>query len=147
MAGAELIARLVARRIVDQWKDETAQIKSITSEFSPGVLSEYNRRLSTRKKSMAMGYLSWMMMSHYLYTGKWLKQVIFWGTLGGVFLWWFLDMFLMYFVVDSYNRSQAFAVIEELLEEGTELHDTTDEPHQDSTQQATTSEAQQTPLH
>jgi len=71
-----------------------------------------------RKKSVALGYLGWMMGGmHYIYVGSWIKQLFFWGTLGGLLMWWMLDVFLMFMIVAKANQKIAFTLIQELYEE------------------------------
>ncbi|MBI3706327.1 MAG: hypothetical protein HY246_01345 [Proteobacteria bacterium] len=45
-------------------------------------------------KSIGVARLCWLLLgSHYLYFGRWLLQLVFWLTLGGLGAWWIVDLF------------------------------------------------------
>ena len=121
MALAQLIAKGIGQKIANKWKDERAQLDSLISELTPEARDKFYKKWEENKKSVAIGYLFWMAGgTHYIYTKKYVKQVLFWGTIGGIFLWYILDLFLMYFVVDTYNRELGFQLIGDFFEEGAE---------------------------
>ena len=121
--GAQLIAKLIARKIVDRWKDETRRIKSMLEQLPQESRMQYDVKLSERKKSLQLGYLCWMMCgSHYLYVKRPVKQLIFWGTIGGLLVWYMLDLFLMFFVIDRYNREVSFEILNEIFERNSKLN-------------------------
>ena len=59
-----------------------------------------------------------MFWCHYLYVERYAMQVLFWLTLGGMFIWYILDGFLMFMVVDVYNRKLSMQILDELFDEG-----------------------------
>lgn len=114
-----LIGRSIGRKIVKNWEDGNKQIEGLVSGLSESQRVKFDDLVKERKKNVSTAYLCWIFYgSHYLYTGKPVKQLMFWLTFGGLFAWWFLDLFLMAFVVDSANRKIKMQIIEELLESG-----------------------------
>ncbi len=62
--------------------------------------------LQGRVKSVGTAYLFWFLLgAHYAYLGRWGLQLLFWITLGGLGVWFLLDLFLMSGKVEAYNAS------------------------------------------
>lgn len=60
--------------------------------------------LQSKIRSTGTAYLFWFLLgTHYAYLGKWGLQILFWFTLGGIGLWWFIDLFLIPGKVERYN--------------------------------------------
>lgn len=59
--------------------------------------------LQSKLKSSGTGYITWLFSFHYAYLGMWGIQILFWITLGGFGIWWFIDLFRISSMVDSYN--------------------------------------------
>jgi len=56
-------------------------------------------------KSKGLAYLLWFFFGlHYAYLGKWGIQFLFWITVGGLGVWWFIDLFTLGGKVESYNN-------------------------------------------
>ena len=60
--------------------------------------------LLSKMKSTGTAYLCLFFGGfHYAYLGNWGLQFLFWLTLGGFGLWWFIDLFHMPTKVNNYN--------------------------------------------
>ena len=71
-------------------------------------LEEYRRRA----KSIGPAYILWLLLGfHYIYQRKWGLQILFWLTLGGLWLWWIVDLFRMPGMVRDYNKDVATDVM------------------------------------
>lgn len=45
-------------------------------------------------KNVVTAYLLWACLgAHYAYVGKWGVQIFFWLSLGGLLVWWAIDVF------------------------------------------------------
>jgi len=51
---------------------------------------------------------------HYAYLGKWWLCILFFFTLGGFGLWWFISVFRAMGLVREYNRSVAIHVLRDI---------------------------------
>jgi TM2 domain-containing membrane protein YozV len=69
--------------------------------------------LRSKLKSTGTGYLCWFFGMHYAYLGKWGLLVLYWVTLGGIFIWVFIDMFRISGLVQDYNL-EIFEAIENI---------------------------------
>ncbi|AZQ43719.1 TM2 domain-containing protein [Nonlabens ponticola] len=60
--------------------------------------------LMSQMKSTGTAYLCFFFGAfHYAYLGKWGLQFLFWFTLGGVGIWWLIDLFTISSKVDAHN--------------------------------------------
>ena len=117
MGLAKLMGRAIGRNIREKRKKEQLEIKALLADFDQNQMRMFSREYEARKKSVGLGYVCLACAGcHYAYTDKWLKQLVFWATLGGLFMWWLVDLFLMYFVIDSYNRKLSLKIIQEVYE-------------------------------
>lgn len=74
-------------------------------------LEEYNRK----KISAGMAYLCWLCFGfHYLYLRKYVTQVLFTCTIGGLLGWWCVDFFRLSSLVKHHNRDVAIVVMKDL---------------------------------
>ena len=68
------------------------------------VKRDYERR----KKSMLFAYLAWLTLGwHYLYPRRVGLQFAFWVTLGGLLVWWLVDLFRVAGMVNRLNEDTA----------------------------------------
>jgi TM2 domain-containing membrane protein YozV len=71
-----------------------------------------NRAYNQRRKSFIVGYLAWVVFGlHYFYTGKVFLQFVFWFTLGGLGVWYFIDFFRMPWILGEKNEDIARALL------------------------------------
>lgn len=60
--------------------------------------------LQSNIKSSGTAYLFFLFLgAHYAYMGKWGLQLLYWFTLGGFFIWMFIDLFRIGGMVSSHN--------------------------------------------
>ena len=62
--------------------------------------------LQTRYRSTGIAYLLYFFVfgAHFAYLGKWGLQILFWITLGGLFVWGLIELFLIPSRVEAHNR-------------------------------------------
>lgn len=70
-----------------------------------------------QRKSISVAYICWFFSLHYLYVRKWLLFIVFFFTLGGVGLWWFIDLFRISTILKEYNTKIAHNVIQKTQSE------------------------------
>ncbi|MDB2414667.1 TM2 domain-containing protein [Rickettsiales bacterium] len=68
--------------------------------------------LYARNRKTSSIYFWWFFNIHYAYVGKWGLFIIFFLTLGGLGIWWLIDLFRLSTILEEYNKKQA----QELLE-------------------------------
>jgi len=74
-------------------------------------LEEYKRKA----KSSGVAYVLWFLLGwHYVYLRGWGIQFLFWLTLGGLWIWWFIDLFRIPGMVREYNKNVALDVLRDL---------------------------------
>ncbi len=77
--------------------------------------------LQNKMKSKGTAYLCFLFLgSHYLYMGKYLLQILFWITFGGLFIWAIIDLLTLSSRIDGYNARLAMQI--EQLERGEREH-------------------------
>lgn len=60
--------------------------------------------LQSQLKDSGKAYLFYFFGgAHYAYLGNWGKQILFWCTFGGFFIWAFIDMFRVSSIVQQHN--------------------------------------------
>lgn len=85
------------------------ELATLSAQKQAEFLEEYNRR----KKSIALAYIFLIIIFcvHYGYLRKWGLQFLFWFTGGGFLIWWFVDLFRTYGMVQDYNKDIAVEVM------------------------------------
>lgn len=75
-------------------------------------LSEFKKK----KKSSVVAFLLLMSIPsfHYFYIGKVWVNIIFWASIGGFGIWWFIDLFRTVGMVREYNKTVAINVLKEI---------------------------------
>ncbi len=98
--------------IQDQIPDAIkAKLQSMTPLNQSAFVAEFNRK---RKSTLLAFVLLWILGLHYAYLGKWWMTLIFWITFGGLFIWWFIDLFRVFGMVRDYNKTVAFNVLKDI---------------------------------
>lgn len=78
-----------------------------------------NIRLKSKLREVSMAYILWVLFGlHYAYLGKWVLQILYWITFGGLGIWALIDIFRIPDMVDRYNEP-----IFRKIEEGAIGHD------------------------
>lgn len=61
-------------------------------------------QLESRIRNVGIAYLLFFVAwAHYAYVNKWGTQILFWLTLGGLGIWWFIDIFRITSIVEEFN--------------------------------------------
>lgn len=85
--------------------------------LSPDQQAQFAHDLECYRKDVRVGYLWWFALgSHRAYLGQWPLQLLFWITLGGVFVWWVVDAFNMEKMVLAYNHDVSERIMRGLKE-------------------------------
>jgi TM2 domain-containing membrane protein YozV len=72
------------------------------------VQDAVSRDYNARAKSLALAYVAWLLLGwHYLYLRRLGHQIAFWLTVGGFFVWWFVDAFRIPGMVRQLNEDIA----------------------------------------
>jgi hypothetical protein len=91
---------------------------SASSPAAPFFLPEdvVLRGKASRKK-LRWAYLRWLLLgSHYLYLRRPFTQILFWATLGGLLLWWLIDLTRIGTLVRKHNERALSRLMEEYRE-------------------------------
>ena len=88
-----------------------SELSTLSQSAHNAFVEEYNRR----SKSVGVGYLLWLFLGwHYAYLGKWGVQLLYWLSIGGLFIWCFIDLFRVPSMVRDYNKDVAIDVLRDL---------------------------------
>lgn len=87
------------------------ELAKMSAQKQDEFLEDFNRK----KKSTGLAYVCWLVLGlHYGYSGKWGLQIAFWVTLGGLWIWWIVDLFRIPGIVANYNKDTATDVMRNL---------------------------------
>ncbi len=96
-------------------KSLPAMVRNELVKLSAQKQEEFVEEFRRKSKSVGTGYLLWFLLGcHYLYVGKWAIQIIFWLTLGGLWVWWLVDLFRVPRLVGDYNKDVSVDVLRNL---------------------------------
>lgn len=77
------------------------------------VAEELALRGRASRKKLRWAYLRWLLLgSHYLYLRRPFTQLLFWASLGGLLLWWLIDLTRIHRLVGRYNERALANLIE-----------------------------------
>ena len=63
-------------------------------------------QLQGQVKSTGVAILFWFLIgAHFAYLDKWGLQILFWLTIGGLGIWWLIELFLIPGRVSRYNAT------------------------------------------
>ncbi|MDK2772132.1 MAG: TM2 domain-containing protein [Flavobacterium sp.] len=92
-----------------------SMVKNELAKMSAQKQEEFIEEYKRKKKSLGFTYVLWFFLGwHYAYTRKWGIQVLFWFTVGGLFVWWFIDIFRIPGMIKNYNKDVAMDVMRNL---------------------------------
>jgi len=79
--------------------------------LDPLDLDAFSREYSSSRKSKALAFFILLPFGlHYAYVGRWWLSIAFIFTLGGMFVWWFVDTFRVCKMIRKYNEELAFTL-------------------------------------
>ncbi|MEH0154528.1 DUF4178 domain-containing protein [Limibacter armeniacum] len=91
-------------------------VASKLSELPEEAQMEFTYEMSRQEKNLPLAYfLHFMIMGSYGYQNKWLLQLLFWVTFGGLGVWWLALWFLIPGQIRRTNRKNAYKVIRRLM--------------------------------
>ena len=71
-------------------------------------------QLQGKIKSTGVAFLFWFLIgAHFAYLEKWGLQILFWLTIGGLGIWWLIELVLIPGRVSSYNAN-IYKMIDEI---------------------------------
>ena len=75
----------------------------------------FHEAFRRRARSTATAYLIWVLVGgQYGYVGRWALQILFWVTVGGLMVWWAVDLFRIPGIVRRYNERVSHEILEGL---------------------------------
>lgn len=103
----EPMMRYVSDNLPSMVRDELAKL---SVEKQRAFVEEYERK----EKGIFTGYVLWLVGFHYVYIGKWGIFILFLITIGGLFIWWFIDFFRVYGMIRNYNKDIAMDIFKNM---------------------------------
>ena len=88
-----------------------AMVRNEVSSLSPERQEEFVEEFRRKAKSGGICFLLWIFGLHYIYIGKWGVFLVFLLTAGGLFIWWFIDLFRIIGLVRDHNKDVAVDVL------------------------------------
>ena len=96
-------------------KNLPSAVKSSLNAMTPQQQEEFLEEYKRRSKSVGVAYLLWFFLGfHYAYLRSWGVQFLYWITIGGLFIWTFIDLFRLAGVVRNRNRDIAMDTMREI---------------------------------
>jgi hypothetical protein len=87
------------------------ELTKLPAQRQEEFVEEYKRKA----KSTGTAYLLCLLFGgHYMYLRKWGIQFVFWLTLGGIVIWWLVDLFRIPSMIRDYNKDVAVDVLRNL---------------------------------
>ena len=103
-----LLLRFIADSVPPAVRDKVAALPEQRQHEFAG---EYNRKA----RSTATAYsLCLLVGAHYAYVGRWGIQIVFWATLGGLLIWWVVDLLRIPAMIRRYNEGVAKDILRRL---------------------------------
>lgn len=101
------------------------QLKTLSKQIPAAVLrkvaemDEFNQEafiseFKKKSKSPNVACIFFLLGFHYAYMGKWLICILFWATMGGFAVWWFIDLFRLNAMVRDHNKTVAIEVLRDI---------------------------------
>lgn len=87
-------------------------VRSELATLSAAKQQEFVEEFTRKSKSVGVAYVLWLLLGwHYAYLGKWGIQFLYWVTVGGLFVWAFIDLFRIPGLVRDFNKDVAVDVL------------------------------------
>lgn len=118
MSLVRVFAKMFAQKLIREHEEETAMIDTNLRAMTDSDRYFFYKKYDKQKKSLATAYFFYLFGfgGHYLYLDRYKTQLLFWGTLGGGFIWYGINAATMFYIVDKYNRDLAFKIMGEIWE-------------------------------
>jgi len=100
-------------------KELPATVREAYARLPFVLQEEFREEYRIHRHNRFTGYLLWAVPPPFsmqnFYGGRWFLQLIYTLSVGGFFLWWFVDFFRVSVLVDDYNRDQARKILKKIL--------------------------------
>lgn len=102
------IIRVIQNRNIDEdiksVEQLPASVQNVISKMDSNSQNAFFLEYNKRKKKLLVSYVLWLVFAlYYAYNKKIGLQFVFWFTLGGVWIWWIVDLFRMPSIVRDAN--------------------------------------------
>ena len=103
-----LLFRFIADSVPSAVRDRVA---ALPEQRQHEFVGAYNRQA----RSTATAYFLCLLVgAHYAYVGRRGIQIVFWVTLGGLLIWWVVDLFRIPAMIRRYNEEVATNIMRRL---------------------------------
>ncbi len=92
----------------------SAAVYAEVEQLDDRAAALFHAEMTRRAKSGLWGLVCALVGLHYAYLGRWGLLVVYWLTLGGLGLWWFVDLFRVGGLVRDRNTDEALAVLRDV---------------------------------
>lgn len=89
----------------------------LLNELTPAQKNYVMNRLAAKEKDLSVAYLCWFFCIHYFYLRKPVRNILYWITYGGFFIWAIIDLFRMKSLVEKCNET----IVQKLIQEASLL--------------------------
>ena len=89
----------------------------LLNELTPAQKNYVMNRLAAKEKDISVAYLCCFFCIHYFYLRKPVRNILYWITYGGFFIWAIIDLFRMKSLVEKCNET----IVQKLIQEATLL--------------------------
>lgn len=90
-------------------------VRSKLREMSDYQQCQFLEEFRRRQKRKRWAYLLWFFLGwHYVYIGKWGVQLLYWFTVGGLWIWAIADLFRIPNLIRDFNSRVALDVLKDM---------------------------------
>lgn len=111
----KFLLRFVADSVPAKLRDD---LRALSPQKQHEFVEAYNRKA---RSTAAAYFLCLLVGGHYAYVGRWGIQILFWVSLGGLLIWWVVDLFRIPAMIRQYNELVARDIMRALTEASGEL--------------------------
>jgi len=112
MPAAQSLKNLLLRFLADRVPPAVrGKVAALPAQRRHEFAEAYNR---TARSTAAAYFLCLLVGAHYAYVGRRGIQIVFWVTLGGLMIWWVVDLFRIPVMIRRYNEEVAKDILRRL---------------------------------
>lgn len=90
-------------------------VRHVVAQMDASTMASFFNEYEAKKRKLSIAYVFWFFCGlHYLYFRNTITQLIFTFTVGGVWIWWMIDLFRMPSLVRSANEQVAREALQTL---------------------------------
>lgn len=107
--------RIIGRALSKKYQEQRFKVNREKKALTFEQQDRLKELLAEQRKETKKAYLFLSLWgSHWAYLGRWKTQAVFWCTIGGLFVWWIVDMFVLFEHVNYENNKLAEKLIEQV---------------------------------